>query len=404
MEDWKTWTTTTSFIALENAGVPSWVMQMWEPLREAIIFWLAYQPGQHERRYIDQAQDQMITFAYLAEQRFEERDLLTHVLHVVAVHAAEQVKVAGAGAYSTESWIERAVQDFKRRTRACQGLRHPEATAVASLLFGKAVHAMKQEPVLGVEDAWADIMASKCRRRGMRHRERDTSDAPHFLTGALAELNEEDAVRLLSDLLDRAAAAALTRRRSYSIAMGSGGARWQLICSVRPWMQDAELSAALAAVAREDATDGTVATVVQPEHLRGEYCDDPDRARLFRSSQASMHNGSFVLNTTARQVVTRDSNAFVPFSEEDPGAAIHGAAATRRPVHLRIALACQRRRGAPHATAVACRCAVMPQQRAQALSTRAQIQKLRSGLPASCASSRLSGSTSGAPSRTSSGG
>lgn len=59
MEDWKTFACHTSPIAFHNAGVDPWITQAFGHLRNGITHLITYVDGQHQIKYIDEAQDEL---------------------------------------------------------------------------------------------------------------------------------------------------------------------------------------------------------------------------------------------------------------------------------------------------------------------------------------------------------
>lgn len=229
MEDWKAWITTVSVLALAGIeGVTPKLKKMWSALRAALVYLLQYMPGQHDDRYIDEARNLMCEYASLAEEHFGKRELMTYQLHTLVLHAFEQIKEVGPGAFVSEDWLERMCQSFKRRTK-CRATRWPEMTACSILaaLFGLEHHratfgrgaawgleadappdggdvADADAPALG--DAGAPVEAAadagaaaalprqrpRVRKRKSRRGPRDEANAANHLAGKMRTLQPDD--------------------------------------------------------------------------------------------------------------------------------------------------------------------------------------------------------------------
>lgn len=75
-------------------------------------------------------------YGKMVEDTFGQYELLTHQLHQCTLHAFQQLKECGPGAFSLDAWIERMVGGFKKITKY-RCTRYPEMTAVNHMLFGQ---------------------------------------------------------------------------------------------------------------------------------------------------------------------------------------------------------------------------------------------------------------------------
>lgn len=119
MSDWATWSEVVAPYVLLDSGVDERIMDMWHELRTGLLYFLRYQPGQHTEAAIDDAQNHLLRYAALVERNYgiARKALVTHQLHVVCVHFAEQARQWGPLAFAAEWWVERLMQRFKRITK-----------------------------------------------------------------------------------------------------------------------------------------------------------------------------------------------------------------------------------------------------------------------------------------------
>lgn len=143
MSDWVTWSEVVAPYVLHDSGVDQRILDMWHELRTGLLYFLRYHPGQHSDAAIDAAQNHLLRYAALVERNYgiARKALVTHQLHVVCVHFAEQAKQWGPLAFAGEWWVERLMQRFKRitkyRTTRCAA-RLATASAYALLCMAAA--------------------------------------------------------------------------------------------------------------------------------------------------------------------------------------------------------------------------------------------------------------------------
>lgn len=201
MEDWKTWTCYTSYIALHDVDVDPTILKMWGHLRAAATHYLTYTDGQHQAKYIDRAQDELCRYCAMCEDHFGQHELLTHQSHQLTWHVPEQLRKCGPGAMATEAWVERMCGGFKKITRY-RCTRHPERSAVGHMLFGQALDdlGMKHGVTAAYDAAMAKQVSSSVRAQRKRDKRAELQDNPkavHFLVGALEDITREgDLVRV----------------------------------------------------------------------------------------------------------------------------------------------------------------------------------------------------------------
>lgn len=119
MSDWLTWMEVVAPWVLLDVGIDDRILEMWTHLRNGLMYHLRYHPGQHTPERIAQAQLELLKYATLVEEAFghAKKALVTHQLHVVVVHFAEQALLWGPLAFALEMWVERLMQEFKRITK-----------------------------------------------------------------------------------------------------------------------------------------------------------------------------------------------------------------------------------------------------------------------------------------------
>ena len=111
--------TWTEPYVLHDSGIDKRIMEMWDELRPGSLHFLRYHPDQHTSAGIDAAQNHLLQNAKLVDANFgiASKALVTHQLHVVCVHFAEQARQWGPLAFACEWWVERMMQGFKRITK-----------------------------------------------------------------------------------------------------------------------------------------------------------------------------------------------------------------------------------------------------------------------------------------------
>jgi hypothetical protein len=143
MDDKLVWTDTVSAFALHGVDMPKVLLRMWGHLRAAVLYFMRFQPNQHQPKYIDAAQDELLQYGRLAQETWNMQELMTFNLHTCMLHVPEQVRLCGALAFSAEWWLERLMQVFKRVTKY-RCTRYPETTAVQHWLTVAALDDVRQ--------------------------------------------------------------------------------------------------------------------------------------------------------------------------------------------------------------------------------------------------------------------
>lgn len=141
MSDWIVFLDTVSPLVLSGENFPPSVMQMWIPLRLALVYYIRYWDGQHTETHWKQARDDLLKYARLAENNFRMFKLTTFQLHSAVVHLTDMVKAYGPAAFRMEFWVERMMQVLKRITKfrtSCS----PELVAVGAWLLRMALARM----------------------------------------------------------------------------------------------------------------------------------------------------------------------------------------------------------------------------------------------------------------------
>lgn len=117
MSDWQVFISVLSPIVCLHAGFPHAVMDLWEPLRNTLLYFTMYHKGQDTEERLHTAQDSLMEYAMLAEKTFSMHKLMTMQLHAVVVHLADMVRAYGPSAYQMGFWVERMMQELKRVTK-----------------------------------------------------------------------------------------------------------------------------------------------------------------------------------------------------------------------------------------------------------------------------------------------
>jgi hypothetical protein len=68
MDDKLVWTDTVSAFALHGVEMPTVLLRMWGHLRAAVLHFMRFQPNQHQPKYIDAAQDELLQYGRLAQE------------------------------------------------------------------------------------------------------------------------------------------------------------------------------------------------------------------------------------------------------------------------------------------------------------------------------------------------
>lgn len=138
MSDWIVFLDTVSPLVLSGASFPRKVMQMWIPLRRALLYYVRYREGQHHEVHWTAARNDLLQYAALAEKNFGMHKLTTLQLHSAVVHLTDMVKSYGPAAFRMEFWVERMMQEFKQVTKfrtSCS----PELVATNAWLLRRAL-------------------------------------------------------------------------------------------------------------------------------------------------------------------------------------------------------------------------------------------------------------------------
>lgn len=190
MSDWQVFIAAVSPVVCSDVTFPAAVMELWAPLREALMYFTRYHHGQHSDTRIADAQHALLQYACLAEQKFKLHKLTTLQLHSAVVHLADMVRAYGPAAFRMEFWVERMMQVLKRVTKfrtTCS----PELVAVNAWLLQIALMRMEgREPGVASLHQAVDPKAKTI----MAH-VRDVHDQDgNTLTGALKD-STDDVVR-----------------------------------------------------------------------------------------------------------------------------------------------------------------------------------------------------------------
>jgi hypothetical protein len=142
MDDKLVWTDTVSVFALHDVQMPDVLQQMWGHLRQAVLYFLRFRQNQHQPKHLDEAQDELLRYGCLVQSTWNMQELATFNLHTCMLHVPEQVRLCGAAAFSSEWWVERLMQVFKRVTKY-RCTRYPETSAVQHWLMVSALEDMR---------------------------------------------------------------------------------------------------------------------------------------------------------------------------------------------------------------------------------------------------------------------
>ena len=155
MSDWIVFLDTVSPLVLSGDSFPKEVMQMWVPLRRALLYYVRYWDGQHTEANWQQARNDLLKYARLAEDNFGMQKLMTMQLHTAVVHLTDMVIAYGPAAFRMEFWVERMMQVLKRITKfrtSCS----PELVAVNAWLLQSAL-TMMAATVPGIDSLYNKI-------------------------------------------------------------------------------------------------------------------------------------------------------------------------------------------------------------------------------------------------------
>ena len=138
MSDWQVFISVVSPLVCSADSFPKEVLDLWAPLRKALLYFTRYSDGQHTKARWDDARNSLLSYARLAEQTFRMHKLLTHQLHCAVVHLVDMVQAYGPSSFRMEFWVERMMQVLKRVTKfrtSCS----PELVAVNCWLLQSAL-------------------------------------------------------------------------------------------------------------------------------------------------------------------------------------------------------------------------------------------------------------------------
>ena len=195
MYDWIVFITAVSPLVCSGQHFPQEVIDMWAPLREALIYFIRYSDGQHTEERWKRARNNLLKYATLAEKTFAMHKLTTMQLHSAVVHLVDMVQAYGPSAFRMEFWVERMMQVLKRVTKfrtSCS----PELVAVNCWLLQRALLRMEANHP-GIQELLRRIdpkAMSELRAARDQH-----DDDGNLLIGKLAEEAEEysETVRLI---------------------------------------------------------------------------------------------------------------------------------------------------------------------------------------------------------------
>lgn len=187
MSDWQVFISVISPIVCSVPAFPAAVMELWEPLRKALLYFTTYHAGQQTEERLQAAQNSLIEYAYLAETTFGMHLLMTMQLHSAAVHLVDMVRAYGPAAYRMEFWVERMMQELKRVTKyrtSCS----PELVAVNGWLLQSAL--LRMAGALPGVDALLRKIDPKAMTGQVENRDSHGADG-NILTGALKEVDAD---------------------------------------------------------------------------------------------------------------------------------------------------------------------------------------------------------------------
>lgn len=186
MSDWQVFISVLSPIVCSGDLFPPAVMDLWEPLRDALLYYTRYRPGQHTATHLAAAQDSLMKYANLAETTFNMHKLMTLQLHSALVHLSDMVTSYGPSAHRMEFWVERMMQELKRITKyrtSCS----PELVAVNGWLLQSALMRMAGN-IPGVDTLLRKVDPKAM--SGMLFNRDEHDDHGNLLTGALETASE----------------------------------------------------------------------------------------------------------------------------------------------------------------------------------------------------------------------
>lgn len=187
MSDWIVFIDVVSPVVCSDPSFPQEVMNLWAPLRQALLYFTKYRPGQHNEAMLQKGQEAFVEYSQLAQKAFKLHKLSTIQLHSATVHLVDMVKAYGPSAFRMEFWVERMMQVLKRVTKyrtTCS----PELVAVNSWLLEQALMHLKAL-VPGVADLHERIDPKA--KKEMAHK-RDSHDAEgNALIGKMTDCPEE---------------------------------------------------------------------------------------------------------------------------------------------------------------------------------------------------------------------
>jgi hypothetical protein len=110
MEQWVLFAVVLSPAVFFDINLPPKVAQLWEPLRQGLLYFLSYFKGQHRPALWKEARNRLLHYAMLVEEFTGGRMLCTQQLHSAVVHLVDYVDLYGPSAFRAEFWVERMVQ------------------------------------------------------------------------------------------------------------------------------------------------------------------------------------------------------------------------------------------------------------------------------------------------------
>lgn len=187
MSDWQTFISVLSPLVCSGDLFPPAIMDLWEPLRKALLYFTRYHPGQHTDEQLSAAQNSLMEYAHLAETTFKMHKLMTLQLHSACVHLADMVSAYGPSAHRMEFWVERMMQELKRITKyrtSCS----PELVAVNGWLLQSALMRMAGA-VPGIDALLKKVDPKAMSGRVLNRDEHDIHG--NLLTGALQKASRD---------------------------------------------------------------------------------------------------------------------------------------------------------------------------------------------------------------------
>jgi hypothetical protein len=142
MDDKLVWADTVSVFALHAVQMPDVLQLMWSHLRKAVLYFLCFLQNQHQPKHLEEAQGELLGYGCLVQSTWNMQELTTFNLHTCVLHVPEQVRLCEAAAFSSEWWVERLMQVFKRVAKY-RCTRYPQTSAVQHWRMVSALEDMR---------------------------------------------------------------------------------------------------------------------------------------------------------------------------------------------------------------------------------------------------------------------